>query len=265
SPVPSSSELQQIAEEWAIKHHAGKNKLKWEGNQKLQQIVYAPRIKQFQKYWQTGKILDVGCSTGDFLEYIKGYGWDVYGCELSQHSSEFARKRLNCDIRCDEFEKSEFPSAFFDVVTMWDVIEHVIDPTTIINEALRILQPGGLLALITPNYNSLTRRVIFNKWEALIPPRHLCVFNEKTIRKLISDCGGKVVTVQTSDINPFELVSGLTKHKKDLAAQRQINIGKIKNLFIKHHQLASVRTILNGLLNLFKLGDLLEVHTEKKH
>ena len=95
SPVPSSSELQQIAEEWAIKHHAGKNKLKWEGNQKLQQIVYAPRIKQFQKYWQTGKILDVGCSTGDFLEYIKGYGWDVYGCELSQHSSEFARKRLN--------------------------------------------------------------------------------------------------------------------------------------------------------------------------
>lgn len=265
APAPSSSELQQIAEDWAIHHHAGKNKLKWEGNRRLQQIIYAPRIKRFQQYRQTGRILDVGCSTGDFLEYVKDFGWNIYGCELSQHSSEFARNRLNCDVRCGEFEKSEFENSFFDIVTMWDVIEHVIDPQAIVNEAIRVLRPGGLLALITPNYDSLTRRILFDKWEALIPPRHLCVFTEKTIRKLITDCGGRVVSVLSPDINPFELISGITRHKKNFAEQRQINIGKIKKLFLRYPQLTSVRIVLNSLLNIFKAGDLLEVYAEKKY
>ncbi len=262
-PAPSPGELRDVAEEWARKHHAGAHRLKWEGNPGLQELIYGPRMWRTEGYRYFNRLLDVGCSTGDFLEYAARRGWDIAGCELASHSAEVASGRLGCDIRAGSFEESGFEDESFDVVTMWDVIEHLYDPVAAVKEAWRILRPGGLLAMNTPNYNSFSRYVLGSRWEGLIPPRHLFVFSPRTARRLIAQTGGRTVALRTVDINPLDIVSGIFRRKEYGFESRQKNISAVKGIFLKYPFLSALRSFANDVLSLVKLGDVMEIYAER--
>lgn len=99
-----------------------------------------------------GKVLDIGCSTGDFLRIMKGYGYDCYGVELNKPLAEYARESFGANIRIAPVEKANFPEDFFDLVTLWEVIEHTANPGVVLKECFRILKKGGLLCMIVPNF-----------------------------------------------------------------------------------------------------------------
>ena len=260
SPAQSDEHLKQIAEEWAVKHQASAEKTVWEGNPAVQQLIYGPRVSALERYRKNGRILDIGCSTGDFLAYAQDQGWQVYGSELAQHTSNIARQNLQAEVRSGSFETSGFEAAFFDVVTMWDVIEHVLDPQKFLQEAFRILRPGGALVLYTPNYDSLTRYLIFDRWRALIPDRHLCVFNRHTIRRIIEQSGGSVRSIRSMDINPYEILYGERKETMQGLKGRQQAMSGIKRLLVKYPVLQVLRNLINVLLRLTHKGDVLEVY-----
>jgi 2-polyprenyl-3-methyl-5-hydroxy-6-metoxy-1,4-benzoquinol methylase len=260
SPAKSAENLQRIADEWAVKHHASSEKIAWEGNEHMWEIVYGPRMNRLDRYRGNGRILDVGCSTGDFLACAKSRGWKVHGVELSKHTSNIARKSLDCEIRHGTFESSNFEAEYFDVVTMWDVVEHVLEPRAIVKEAFRVLRPEGALVLFTPNYDALTRRLIFDRWSALTPENHMCVFNKSTITRLLNECGGEVVFMRVSDINPYEIFHGTRNESKENLKNRQISMGKIKGLLIKYPLLQYCRELINVLLNITGAGDVIEIH-----
>lgn len=263
SPAQSDDKLKEIADEWAKKHHASLEKTLWEGNQELQEIVYGPRMSKFERYRSNGRILDVGCSTGDFLSHAKSKDWEVYGSELAEHTAQIAQRRLNCEVRHGTFESSNFEADFFDIVTMWDVVEHVLEPKELVAEAFRILRPGGALVLFTPNYNSLTRRLIFDRWSALIPERHMCVFNKSTIRLLIEQCGGRIVAMRICDINPHEILRGEREETLGGLKNRQLAMGRMKGLLVKYPLLQFFRRAVNWILNLTGTGDVIELHALK--
>ena len=263
NPAPSPNGLKGVADEWAAKHHAGGHRTKWEGNLDLREITYGTHMFRINQYRQLNRLLDVGCSTGEFLDHAKMQEWEVTGCELAEHTARIARERVGCEIKVAAFEDAGFEKAYFDVVTMWDVIEHLLDPAAALKEVWRVLRPGGVLVLNTPNYNSLSRLLLGKKWEALSPPRHLFVFSPATIKRLVEISGGRVAAIRAIDINPMDIVSGTLRRKNYGFEVRQHNIGKMKEIMLSYPFLASIRKGINTFLNITQIGDILEVYAER--
>lgn len=133
-----------------------------------------------------GRLLDIGCATGLFLHTMRNSGaWDVEGVEINPEATRAARAQFHLDVRTGTLEQAGFASQAFDVVTMWDVFEHVHDPAQTLEEIQRILKPQGLLVLRVPNGSSWDARLFGQYWAGLEPPRHLYVFTPQTLGAIL--------------------------------------------------------------------------------
>ncbi len=148
------------------------------------------RCKQLMHYQpDSGKLLDVGCATGLFLNEIRRYGWEVAGVELSDYAAEYARQTFQLPVLTGPLEQANFPSHAFDVVTLWDVFEHVIDPKATLTEVHRVLKPDGLLALSLPNPLAFEAALFGANWVGWDRPRHLHLFTPDVLQKYLKDAG----------------------------------------------------------------------------
>jgi 2-polyprenyl-3-methyl-5-hydroxy-6-metoxy-1,4-benzoquinol methylase len=104
-----------------------------------------------------GHILDVGCSSGEYLARLRSLGWHTSGIELDADAARHAREVLKLDVFTGSAENAlpNYPDGSFDVVTMWHVLEHLSEPALVLRQVKRILKPGGRLILEVPNYRSL--------------------------------------------------------------------------------------------------------------
>jgi SAM-dependent methyltransferase len=155
----------------------------------LGQLVYRygiwKRSRQVLKYKTNGRLLDVGCGTGSFLGGMQAYaGWELYGIEPNAPAAKQAQDLFCLNIRACTLEDAGFPSRFFDVITLWDVLEHLHDPTKSLREIHRILHPEGILIMRLPNGDSREAKMFSSNWAGLDAPRHLFIFTPG-LRKLI--------------------------------------------------------------------------------
>lgn len=140
-----------------------------------------------------GKLLDIGCGSGMFLEQMQELGWDAYGVEPDRNAAVIAKQTLAATekIFAGPLEEAGFNNGQFDAITMAHVIEHLPDPVMILKECRRILQPNGRLVVTTPNVNSLGRKWFKKNWRGWEPPRHLFLFNAQALEKCALDAGFK--------------------------------------------------------------------------
>ena len=103
------------------------------------------------------RLLEVGCGAGFFLKAAERAGWQVEGIELSEEASRFAVERLRLPIRRERAEDAPIAPGSFDAAAMFDVIEHLFEPASVLAAIARALTPGGTLAISTPNFDSLSR------------------------------------------------------------------------------------------------------------
>ncbi len=137
-----------------------------------------------------GRLLDVGCGTGNFAhEMEKLGGWEVMGLDTSQSAAHYARKRFGLEVYVGELEEACFPDQHFDVVTLWDVIEHLPDPKGSLAEIARILRTDGLLVIGTPNGDSIDARLFGPFWSHWDAPRHFYLFSPHTLKQMLSQVG----------------------------------------------------------------------------
>ena len=129
-----------------------------------------------------GRLLDVGCAAGFFLAEAKAH-YDVQGVELSAWSSAYARERLGLPVVTGTLMSAALPADHFDVITLWDVIEHVPDPVPLLTEAARVLKPGGRLVLTTGDWGSAYAQRHGAGWHLMTPPWHLTMFSRSTLAK----------------------------------------------------------------------------------
>jgi SAM-dependent methyltransferase len=145
-------------------------------------------LRELEADTPPGRLLDVGCATGDFLAAAQERSWAAQGVELSGHAAAVARRR-GVDVRVGTLRNARFPDASFDVVTMLDVIEHLNDPMAELKEVRRVLRPGGIICVETPNWDSIYRRVLGRRWAALQPRLHLLYFDSTTLREAVGRAG----------------------------------------------------------------------------
>ncbi len=151
-----------------------------------------------------GRLLDVGCAMGTFLQLAKEKGWDCSGVEISGFAAEAASKRLGVEVFNGTLREAGFAEGSFDVVTLWDTIEHLSEPLEEVKEIRRILRPGGLLLVNTPNEDSFMKRTarflysaskgtISSPVNRLYHRYHLYYFSDSTMEELFKRAGLQVV------------------------------------------------------------------------
>jgi SAM-dependent methyltransferase len=138
---------------------------------------------------RAGHVLDVGCATGVFLDGMRRWGWQTTGVEPNAAASAYARERLGLEVITAELETAGLPDASFDMVTLWDVIEHVPGPRRTLTEAQRVLRPGGLLVLSLPSIESVEARLFGRYWAGWDQPRHLALFPREVLVDLLREVG----------------------------------------------------------------------------
>jgi len=144
-----------------------------------------------------GRLLDVGCGSGEFMAWMRDLGWDVVGLDSDSETVRVAREHYGLDVRLGTIEDLAFPADSFDAVVMSHVIEHVPDPRGTFAECARVLKPGGRIVVATPNHESLGRRRFDEAWLQWDPPRHLQVFSPATLQRCAEDAGLQTVQRRT--------------------------------------------------------------------
>jgi SAM-dependent methyltransferase len=136
-----------------------------------------------------GKLLDVGCATGNFLYIAQENGWQVLGIEPVQKAAQIARDFYNLEVITGTLISSELNPSTFDVITMWDVLEHLPIPKRAFQKSWELLKPGGIIVFSIPNLASFDRFLFGKYWIGWDVPRHFNLFTDQTILQLIEDSG----------------------------------------------------------------------------
>jgi SAM-dependent methyltransferase len=154
------------------------------------------RLIERRRKLPSRRMLEVGAGAGFFLKAAERAGWSAAGVEISTEGVAFATSRLGIALRQEPAEALSFASQSFDVAVMFDVIEHLLDPLAALAELRRVLQPGGLLVVWTPNVRALSRWALGQEWAVFSPAEHLHNFSSTTLAQLLHRGGFRHVTFE---------------------------------------------------------------------
>ena len=216
----------------------------------------------FSRYRQTNRLLDVGCGAGSLLRAARNHGWDAQGIDVSASAVSHVRK-LGFEVFHGELKDAQLKYEQFDVITAAEILEHLFDPAAVVKEMNRLLRPGGLLWLTTPNCRSLSARVMGLGWRVVSPPEHLQLFSIEGLRTLLLRAGFSEVQLKTSGVNPIEFCQTLKKREKEVQRPEDTfksvaNNYRLNEAMTKSNTRRALKNAVNGMLNLSRLGDSLK-------
>lgn len=162
------------------------------GDEELHRRNARRRLALVERYVSPGRLLDVGCAAGFFLDEARGRGFDVVGVELAPSMAKHAREQLGLEVVEEAFLRAKLPPAPYDCITMWDYIEHSLDPAADLELARGLLRPGGALALSTGDSGSLVARVSRSRWHLLTPRHHNYFFDRSTLDRALKAAGFRI-------------------------------------------------------------------------
>lgn len=218
---------------------------------------YHELLDGFEKYRKTGKILDIGCGVGSFLVEAKKRGWEVYGTEFTDEAIE------KCEMGGINMQKGKLDTSWysdeqFDIVTSFEVIEHINNPREEIKGINKILRKGGLLYITTPNFNAFERYILKDKYTEIIQyPEHLSYYTKRTLNYLLRNNGFKKIKITTSGISLTRIKIGLSIGREkfgsadstDQALRETLDGSKVMRL---------AKSTLNSLLDTMGIGNALK-------
>ncbi len=150
-----------------------------------------------QSVWKKkpGRILDVGTAGGSFLEVAKDAGWEVFGCEPNKWLCKWCLENYGIHLSQGTLFDANFDTEAFDIVTLWDVLEHTADPSANLTECARLLKPGGLLVVNVPDIGTWLPKIMGSKWVFLVSV-HYFYYTKQTIRATLEKSGFRILRVK---------------------------------------------------------------------
>lgn len=150
-------------------------------------VKYLTKILQWKK---NGRLLDVGCAMGYGVEMAIRAGLDAYGFDPSKYATERARTLVGSHrIKTGTIDSVSYPKASFDVITLFDVFEHLADPAGNLGKLWSYLKDGGIIVIATGDCESYLAKILKRRWTFYIPPQHLFFYSRSTLTTLLSKTG----------------------------------------------------------------------------
>ena len=222
-------------------------------------------LRWFSRFGIGRKVLDAGCGLGQFVEVANRSGWIAEGLELSRGAVNFAR-RQGLAVRELDFLSSAIKPNSYDLVTLFEVIEHVPNPAAFLRRAEEIVRPGGLVYLTTPNFASADRRLLGRGWE-ILHREHLTYFTPRTLRALVKKASHfEILHLETRNVSMAVLralscglfprvtpvVDSQDGLERDCDAERRMH--DLRRCVDSSAFLGLVKRFVNGVLNMTGLG-----------
>jgi len=167
--------------------------------------AFAWRLREIESRRRGGRLLDVGCGNGFFLAFAQERGWDVHGVDTAPGGIREARKRLGDRVTLATLREAAYPPEYFDVVSLFEVFEHLPDPIDHLREIRRILKPGGGVCLSVPNFASLERLAFGKWWVGLDAPRHFQQFTPESLRACLEPAGFEVGELRSINADKIQV------------------------------------------------------------
>lgn len=231
-----------------------------EANLVVPDVVYArltEEVRTFARFRRTGRLLDVGYGAGTLLTAASELGWECWGTEISVSANDAGRNN-GCRLFVGDVGDLELPGGSFDVVCMVELLEHVPNPHSQLESAVRLLRPGGLLYATTPNARGISSRLLGTRWSAVAPPEHLQLFGASALRRLALRAGFPEVDVRTQGTNPHEIAAAL--RGRPLSSGRRVSSAYELNERLQETRRGRMlRTAVNAGLRATGLGDSLRL------
>lgn len=227
---------------------------------------YNQLLDEFEPYRKSNKLLDVGCGMGFFLEAAKQRGWEVYGTEYSPKAIEINEKK-GIKMIAGQLLSDNFPEKDFDVITSFEVIEHINNPLEEIHHIYSLLRSKGLFYCTTPNFNSLLRYYLKENYNVINYPEHLSYYTKKTLTNLLTKNGFKKLKVYAHGISITRLET--SQSQKNTKEEPTVIIGqetadeKLRVEIEKKPYLLHAKNAANLLLSATGLGMGLKGYFEK--
>ncbi len=184
----------------------------------------AGRTTRFLRARKNGRLLDVGCGNGGFLNVMKGLGWECEGIEPDPIAAEMAR-RAGHKVREGSVEDLDLPESQYDAVSLSHVMEHFPQPRVAVARIERLLKPGGVLVSISPNPTGLIRRMFGKSWYGLDAPRHLVIPSANGYRAMCNEAGLEVKCWTSTHIGFWILRESLSIRRTENTGQCNASIG----------------------------------------
>jgi len=190
-PIPEDVLLQRYTDDYLFQEYLPIFKADRRSFQlDLIQSHYSFFLHLLDNYSGSGrKILDIGCGPGFFLKAASQKGWQGEGVEISEAAVEYANRIVGVKVHLGKIEDVDFPPESFDVITLLDSLEHLMDPLRVLCKCYKILKKRGFIIIDTPDYQSFSRFILGKDWAVLSPWEHLTNFSEKTLGLLLRKAG----------------------------------------------------------------------------
>ncbi len=210
------------------------------------------------KFSTPGKIIDIGCGSGKFLYSIREKGWDTYGVEVSSAGAKLGKEAAGLKIFAGTLLEANFSNDYFDYVRSNHSFEHLVNPNEVLSEMHRILKPDGKLMIGVPNIDSFNAKLFKKYWWYLGAPVHTFNYSTKTLVAMLEKHNFVI-----EKINYNSDYSGILGSIQ-IFLNRNSNRLSTEGVFVKNPILIFLSHRISKILDLFKMGDAIEVTCHKK-
>lgn len=216
---------------------------------------YNELLDKFEPYRKTNNLLDVGCGDGFFLIEARKRNWKVFGTEFTHKAIDVCLQK-GIQMTKSPLNPQHYHPESFDVITSFEVIEHINTPQTELQSFYSLLRKGGALYITTPNFNSLSRIILKAKWNVIEYPEHLSYYTVQTLCALGRKCRFKRLTASTTgiSINRFRSIISNPQSSEMDDPDEEIRQKAERRIIFR-----LLKSVINAVLNVTSKGDAMKV------
>ena len=225
-------------------------------------LRYEKLLDGFEKYRKNNRLIDVGCGAGYFMLSASKRGWQAEGAEVSDEAVKVAREKGQKVFK-GNIRELDLGNKKYDVAVLMELMEHASDPEGIVKKLSEILRPGAGIYITTPNFNSIIRRLLGNRW-GIFHKEHIFYFTPNKLKEILNKHGFRIESTKTENLSLREVLRVFKRSDTLNTARIYEKQENLRELTEKNIIFSALKKAINFILNIFGAGETIYITAQKK-